>query len=94
MTPLMILEEEYDDLMERLELLEELLEMCLRLGIFWPLFCGKFSASSPGRRSCKGYRLFPVTSLKCRTVQFELHCNRSRARTGVGSVLKGYRLNL
>lgn len=32
MTPLMILEEEYDDLMERLELLEELREMCLRLG--------------------------------------------------------------
>lgn len=32
MTPLMILEEEYDDLMERLALLEELREMCLRLG--------------------------------------------------------------
>lgn len=32
MTPLAILEEEYDDLMERLALLEELREMCLRLG--------------------------------------------------------------
>lgn len=32
MTPLAILEEEYDDLMERLALLEDLREMCLRLG--------------------------------------------------------------
>lgn len=29
MTPLAILEEEYDDLMERLVLLEDLREMCL-----------------------------------------------------------------